>query len=149
MEQDKNSNLKGEPALAKLLILDEICRELRKLPVQDKFVEVGGTQMLARWLEPLPDTTYPNAQIVKEILQTISILNIDADHLQKNSELGKIVRVYAQGRASNQALAKQIVDKWSRTQQNIDSSYSEVDTDHNQYRSHKRRILKMEDTEFR
>lgn len=69
--EDNQNNRDGKPALSKFTSLDQVCRELRKLHIQDKFIENGGLTVLAKWLEPLPDQTYPNQAVVKEILQTL------------------------------------------------------------------------------
>jgi hypothetical protein len=84
------------------MMLDSVSKELRKLSLQEKFIDLGGAHLLGRWLEPLPDNTYPNVAIVQEILQTISIMNIDTETLNgKSANLGKIVRAYAQGEAGH------------------------------------------------
>lgn len=37
-------------------------------------MEIGGIGLLGRWLEALPDGTYPNISVVREILMTINAL---------------------------------------------------------------------------
>lgn len=117
VNDDNKANAEGRPALHKLMLLDQVNRDLRKLSIQEKFLDIGGISMLGRWLEPLPDGTYPNVQVAKEILMTINSLQIDSDNLQRSKNLGFIVKQYALGCTGNlslQVLAKQIVDKWSR-----------------------------------
>ena len=73
--------------------------------------------MLAKWLEPLPDGTYPNINIARDILTTVNSLQIDSDNLQRSQKLGRIVKAYADGSSGMtgvQGLAKSIMDKWSR-----------------------------------
>lgn len=38
----------------------EVYETLRKLSIQEKFLELGGCRVLADWLYLLPDGTYPN-----------------------------------------------------------------------------------------
>ena len=52
---------------------------------------------MGHWLEALPDGTYPNIHVVKEILTTINLLNIDSDNLERSKNVGSIVRKYANG----------------------------------------------------
>ena len=117
VNEDNKANSQGRPALNKMMLLDSVNRDLRKLAIQEKFLDIGGISMLGRWLEPLPDGTYPNATVAKEILMTINSLQIDSDNLQRSKNLGSIVKQYASGCTGNlslQVLSKQIVDKWSR-----------------------------------
>ncbi len=58
-----------------------MCRDLRKLAIQEKFLNIGGITILAKWLEPLPDSTYPNINIARDILTTVNSLQIDSDNL--------------------------------------------------------------------
>jgi len=62
--QDNEANINRKPALRKLLLLDEITKELRRIPIQENFIERGGCVALADWLYPLPDGTYPNVKVV-------------------------------------------------------------------------------------
>lgn len=71
---DNSSNQEGVPALKKLLMLEDVTRKLRKQLISEKFINLGGCQILGRWLEPLPDGTYPNQKVVTEILHCINSL---------------------------------------------------------------------------
>lgn len=109
-------------------MLDDVCRELRKLSIQERFMDNGGISVLGRWLEPLPDGTFPNINVVKEVLVTINALQINPDNLQDSTNLGRIVKVYANGQSgiqAVQALAKTIVDKWNRMVFKINTSYGD------------------------
>ena len=70
-ELDREANRNKRPAIKKLIILEEIAKELRRLPIQYFFLDYNGCSVLASWLEPLPDGTYPNNRIVSEILQLV------------------------------------------------------------------------------
>lgn len=67
-EQDNKSNEQKKPALAKLMMLTEITKELRKKSLQGHFIDNGGVRALGFWLTPLPDNTTPNLKILQEIL---------------------------------------------------------------------------------
>jgi len=56
------------------MLVDQVTKDLRKLSVQEKFLDIGGISMLGRWLEPLPDRTYPNINVAKEVLNTLNSL---------------------------------------------------------------------------
>jgi transcription factor SPN1 len=74
VNEDNKANQNGRPALSKLMLVDQVTKDLRKLSVQEKFLDIGGISMLGRWLEPLPDRTYPNINVAKEILNTLNSL---------------------------------------------------------------------------
>ena len=61
---DNDANSKKKPALNKLLLLSQVTKELRRIPIQEEFLDYGGCEQLADWLYPLPDGTYPNVKIV-------------------------------------------------------------------------------------
>lgn len=87
---------------------------------------MGGIVMLGHWLEPLPDGTYPNLQVCTEVLQLVSLLQIDSETLSRATNLGRVVKAYAKGLAGHrelQRLAKKIVDKWSRIVFQIKTDY--------------------------
>ncbi len=58
--------------------------------------------MLGHWLEPLPDKTYPNIQIVQEILNTLHILPIGPEDLEISPNLKHIVKLYSSGETGMQ-----------------------------------------------
>jgi len=95
---DTKANQLKQPALNKLNILQEVCRELKKISLQRAFLDLrDGCSVLAYWLEPLPDGTYPNIMIAREILNTLNTLELEADDLSDTPELKKIVRIYSSG----------------------------------------------------
>ena len=128
-ENDREANRNKRPAIKKLIILEEIAKELRRLPIQYFFLDYNGCSVLANWLEPLPDGTYPNNRIVSEILQLVDGLQIDAEFLASSKNLGRIVKVYANNQANQPkevALAKSIMDKWGRMVFGISTTYKET-----------------------
>jgi len=81
------------------MALDSVSRELKKLSVQEMFIEEEGCNVLALWLHSLPDGTYPNIKIASEVLATLSALPIDPNMLHESVNLMKIVKAYSLGEA--------------------------------------------------
>ena len=70
---------------------------LRKSTVQEEFITGDrGHDVLAKWLEVMPDGTFPSYNLVKGLLECINSLQIDESHLE-NSELIDAVNYYAEG----------------------------------------------------
>jgi hypothetical protein len=151
VEEDNANNLKKLPALKKYLLVEEVSRQLRRSAISNVFLENGGCGLLGQWLEPLPDGTFPNLTVVQEILSTIDLLNIGPDELQTDKNLGRIVKLYSKNQANMPqvvALAKKIVDRWSRLVFGIKTTYSRTEMDdddegdahHEQYKRLKRKL---------
>ena len=68
-EQDLQSIAKAEPALAKLACVEEVCSSLGRLTFQDSFIDCGGMDVVAKWLQPFKDGTYPNALVARPLIQ--------------------------------------------------------------------------------
>ena len=68
VNDDNEANQLKRPALQKLLNLDHAIKELRRIPIQEFFLDSNGCNSLAGWIYPLPDGTYPNVRVVQEIL---------------------------------------------------------------------------------
>jgi hypothetical protein len=58
--KDRESNNQKKPAFLRLKLLDKIDTTLRKLNLQEDYLEKDGCQRLSDWLKPMPDNTYPN-----------------------------------------------------------------------------------------
>lgn len=66
-EADQESYAQAKPAFRKLQLSDEIYKELRKNPIQEKFLELGGCEILSHWLDRLDakdESSYPNVNLV-------------------------------------------------------------------------------------
>ena len=70
-EDDRDKNRDQEPALAKLSSLENVCSSLRKLSLQERFIDCGGLEVVAKWLHKMPDGTYPNVMICRDLMQTL------------------------------------------------------------------------------
>lgn len=49
-ELDRECNRRNEAALNKLMDLDSVCSSLRKLSLQERFIDHGGIHVVAKWL---------------------------------------------------------------------------------------------------
>ena len=67
-EKDEVCYMKKRPAIQKLILLDEITKELRKRSIQEPFMDNGGIRALGKWITPYHDETCPNVRILQEIL---------------------------------------------------------------------------------
>lgn len=76
---DRDCYEQGKPGLKKLLMAKEVYENLRKLNIQERFLELGGCRVLAEWLNMLPDGTFPNYNLVNGLLNCIGTLRIDAN----------------------------------------------------------------------
>ena len=75
----------------------------------------------------MPDNTWPNPKIVMCILNCIDRMNID-NSVREGSELERVVEIYKQnqpgaGYGPCQAISKNILDRWYRSQYNIKVDY--------------------------
>jgi transcription factor SPN1 len=95
VDLDRESNKQGKPAIRRLLMANEVYSTLRKLNIQEEFAE-KGCDILAEWLDMMPDGTFPSYNLVKGVLECIDTLSIDKQTLE-NSKLVKIIQYYAEG----------------------------------------------------
>jgi len=57
---DRDNFKMGKPGLQKIMMAKEVYEALRKINIQEKFLDMGGARVLSEWLDLLPDNTYPN-----------------------------------------------------------------------------------------
>lgn len=98
IEADWEANRSKKPALKRLMIQNEVFGQLKKIPVQNRFLEKQGCSVLANWLSRMPDGSYPNTGLVKGMLRCIDNLAINQDYLE-GTDLGKVIRLYSEGYA--------------------------------------------------
>ena len=86
-EDDRQANLDGKPAIRKLILAPEVYTMLRKSSIQEEFLSGDrGNEILGKWLDVLPDGSFPSVNLVKPLLECINGLAIH-DNLIENSEL--------------------------------------------------------------
>ena len=77
-ELDKKANVEGKPAIQKLIMANEVYSSLRKAAVQEEFMTGDrGHEVLAKWLEVMPDGTFPGYNLVKGLMECINSLQVD------------------------------------------------------------------------
>ncbi|KAK9090587.1 hypothetical protein Sjap_023764 [Stephania japonica] len=101
-EEDAELNRQSKPAVNKLKKLPLLTELLSKRQLQQVFLDHGALSLLKNWLEPLPDGSLPNTNVRAAIL---NILTHVIMFLSRSDE----------ETAANRKLAKDLVDKWSRT----------------------------------
>lgn len=74
-DNDRQANVEGRPAIQKLILSQEVYALLRKSTVQEEFITGDrGHDVLAKWLEVMPDGTFPSVNLVKGLLECINSL---------------------------------------------------------------------------
>ncbi|OEH76410.1 transcription factor related protein [Cyclospora cayetanensis] len=113
-QQDERSLEAGEPATAKLQMLDSVCTELVKV--------------LAGWLAPFRDDTLPNFSLRRRLLEVLGHLPITAQDLASN-DLGKVLVLLWQHddeTESNRQLIRGLIQKWMRPVLGLGSSHRQL-----------------------
>jgi transcription factor SPN1 len=77
IDQDRESNRQGKPAIRRLMMANEVYQTLRKSTLQEEFAE-SGCEVLAEWLDMMPDGTFPSYNLVKGVLECIDSLTIES-----------------------------------------------------------------------
>ncbi|CDW71719.1 protein iws1 homolog [Stylonychia lemnae] len=143
-ELDRECYRQGKPGLQKLMMAKEVYEQLRKINIQENFLEQGGCHVLGCWLDMLPDGTFPNFNLVNGLLNCISTLKIYTNQLEE-SGLAQKVQLYEQGaskQAELQRLAKHIIDKWSRQLYQINQEYDAEGNFDKTYRNYQAKMIK-------
>ncbi|GAQ80683.1 hypothetical protein KFL_000590360 [Klebsormidium nitens] len=133
-ESDAESNRAGRPALKKLQMLPNVVATLSNKKLQMKLLQQGVLIALKQWLEPLPDRSLPNIAIRTAILRVLSGMPIDTSEPDvrdwlKDSYLGRVVMFLSRlpdETADNRAVARDLVDKWSRPIFKKSTNYEEL-----------------------
>ena len=97
---DKISFENKQPCLRKLMMLKEVQEEIRKVNFQESFFDSDGCDVLADWIDVLPDGTFPNFTLVNGILNTLLNLKIESKSLEE-SRLVNVVQNYECGASKN------------------------------------------------
>jgi hypothetical protein len=129
-DTDIEANKKGEPALAKLLMLDALRAQVKKRDLQEKLLEVGLLMSIKRWLEPLPDRSFPNSTLRMGIFEALDEITdpdrggvaVSPDEVAE-SGIGRIVMFYKlkDKNPNLKNIAQRLIDRWARPALNIAS----------------------------
>lgn len=113
-DEDEELNKRGLPATRKLEAVDRVCEKLLYKKAHEELLERGVLKYLKRWLEPLPDKSFPNNTVKKKVLRILSHFAVDREHLRR-SGIGKIVAFYTKNPGERQEIkgeAQQLLLKW-------------------------------------
>ncbi|XP_064970952.1 protein IWS1 homolog 1 isoform X2 [Musa acuminata AAA Group] len=165
-EEDAELNRQNKPAINKLRKLPLLVEALSKKTLQQDFLDHGVLYLLKNWLEPLPDGSFPNMNVRTAILKVLSDFPIDLEQYDrreqlKRSGIGKVIMFLSKSdeeTTSNRKLAKELVDRWSRSIFNKSTRFEDMrtsDEEREPYRRpsqkhlHKARRLESQDNWIR
>ncbi len=98
LARDQYKIRNGQAALNRVNMVKQVDSELRKMSIQQEFLSLNGCECLANWIDLNPNKTFPNMNVVEEVLAILFRLTINTEHLQ-NSKLAQVVGYYAEGLA--------------------------------------------------
>lgn len=107
-------NKEGKPALEKLLLLDTVYGKLVNKKLHQELLDAHLLSALRTWLEPLADNSFPPDEVKKAVLDILSYLQPDPEHLVE-SGIGKIVLFYSKNPYEKKGIQRQaraLVLKW-------------------------------------
>ena len=90
---------RGEPAMNRFKMIDELSHLLNKKHVQHVFLRNHGCRFLEMWLERNPDDSYPPVQVVECVLSVLDRLPINQDDLE-SCNIAHMVTQYAASESS-------------------------------------------------
>ncbi|KAF8322619.1 hypothetical protein DL93DRAFT_2071491 [Clavulina sp. PMI_390] len=115
--EDQESNKKGQPAVAKLKILQDVVDVLQKQSLMQSIIDHNLLENVRIWLEPLSDKSLPGLTIQRNLFEALGKMFIDANAL-KESGLGRIMLFYTKkNKRVTPAIKNQatnLVQTWSR-----------------------------------
>ncbi|CAL9765171.1 unnamed protein product [Musa acuminata subsp. burmannicoides] len=135
-EEDAELNRQNKPAINKLRKLPLLVEVLSRKTLQQDFLDHGVLSLLKNWLEPLPDGSFPNMNVRTAILKVLSDFPIDLEQCDrreqlKRSGIGKVIMFLSKSdeeTTSNRKLAKELVDRWSRSIFNKSTRFEDIRT---------------------
>ena len=107
------------PAINKLLVARNLYQDLKPLEVREKFLELGGLDAFAMWLDVMvsedgSERQYPNINIVQGVLEYLRDLPVDYTQI-KECKIYSALDKYSDNREVHliaRKLAKDILNKW-------------------------------------
>lgn len=114
-EADISSQQQKRPALEKLNMLDHVTSVMLRKDLQELLLDHGILEALRVWLEPLEDGTLVSYDLKNSILDSLSKMDIEPDHLME-SGIGKVLKfmtVCARENSLIQQKANDLINRWS------------------------------------
>lgn len=125
---DQNNEL-HKPGIEKLAQLDKVAKFLVNQRYHNMFLNSDGCYHLRRWLERLPDGSWPNKPVRLTLIELLHDLPLTVEHLQK-SDLGKVIKSMSKTRGEDAAIKTQcnaLIQKWSRLIYDISTNYANLE----------------------
>lgn len=89
-EKDIVSHENQQPCLEKFHMLPTVTEALLRKEMEEFLLDNGILDAIRIWLEPFDDGTLPSVDLKLSLLNSLSSLNIDTDHLRE-SGIGRII----------------------------------------------------------
>ncbi|XP_057810045.1 protein IWS1 homolog 1-like [Salvia miltiorrhiza] len=133
-EQDAELNRQEKPCITKLRHLSLLTDIIPRKHLQQEFLDRGVLLAFKKWLEPVPDGSFPNINVREAVFKCLNDLYIDLDREDRvkqlaESDVGKAVMFFSKydgETKANRQLAKQLVEKWSRVVFNLSTDYGDM-----------------------
>jgi hypothetical protein len=90
LEDHKTIQSKRGPALHRIMLLKEMDQMLRKRNIQMEFLQLGGLEILANWIDQNPDGSFPLPQVVESVFQILDHFPMTSECLEQSS-IAKVV----------------------------------------------------------
>lgn len=116
IEKDIQSNKLGQPGLQKLKIVEPLLAKLKNSSIMEYFLDHDGLEYLSRFLQKLPDGSWPLSTVRTKVFGLIYDLPTEVGHL-KTTSLGRVLSLLQASNCEslkNKSIIKLIKDKWSR-----------------------------------
>jgi len=137
IELDNQSFEDNKPALEKLKLLPQIEKFLGNIYFQRTFLQSEGLALLQEWIQKCPDDTFAPLNQISSMLDIISNLSLSLPYLRSCQIGGHIMEISKNPKMSKplQKKARDIVEKWSRIVWDINTNYSDIDSENRTYES--------------
>lgn len=112
---DTGASSRGEPATAKLKLLDAVKSAVNLRILHDTMLESGILNQLKEWIEP-KGQVLPSLEVRSAIYELLMILPCEADHL-KQSGIGVTIMSLLKHPSEiipNKKILKNMIEKWTR-----------------------------------
>jgi len=135
VETDRQNLTKKKPAIEKLKMLPLIQKFMANFTYQKAFLAEDGLKLFQDFIKKNKDGTYPPLNQISQMIDILSNLSININHLQ-NCQIGGYVMEISKNFIHSKQIQKKAADtveKWSRIVWNINTNYNDIDTENSAY----------------